>query len=267
MTTKLFTAALALAVLSSCGDDSATPSDARPDGTGSDSGVPGTYRQVEFLARPGIAEALLINNAFLAGYNATAPTFAGVPAATLDMVVGEAKTVLKAIYLGACLINGAHVPPFTTLTGVQPAGAACHAVGGAILDGSGNLTAASMTAAQNYADRVFGQFIPDVMRIDLGVASTYQNLCSAAAAGVPLLCGGRLLNDDTIDVTYDYLINGAGTPKDTPIVSRLVSDGVTFSTTEAENSLNRTSAAFPANGAQGHPAISNTVFPYSGTPL
>lgn len=263
MKTKL----LAIFLLAACGgDDAATPGDAGPDGNAPDAAVPLKYVQVEHLARPGIAEALLINNAFLAGYNATAPTFTGVPQATLDMVVAEAKTVLKAVYLGACFINGSTTPPFTAATGVQPGGAPCHAVGAALLDGSGNLTAASMTASQAYADRIFSQFIPDVMRIDLGVASTYQNLCAGAAANIPLLCGGRLLNDDTIDVTYDYLINGAGTPKDAPIVSRLVSDGVTFSSTEANNSLNRTSAN-AANAAQGHPSISNTVFPYSANPL
>src|SRR5688572_13520406 len=104
MKTKLLAVMLLLAACG--GDDGATPGDARPDGADVDAAVPLAYVQVEHLARPGIAEALLINNAFLAGYNATAPTFTGVPQATLDMVIAEAKTVLKAIYLGACFING-----------------------------------------------------------------------------------------------------------------------------------------------------------------
>lgn len=266
--TKAICATLALALaVAGCGDDSNVTADARPDRPGTDAGMPLTFQQVEHLARPGIAEALLISNGFLAGYNATAPTFTGVPDPVLQMVIAEAKTVLKALYLGACLINGLHEPSFTPVTGVKPAGLECHAVGTAILTAGGTLTAESMTASQAYADRVFGQFIPDVMRIDLSVASTYQNLCMGAAAGVPLLCGGRLLHEDTIDVTYDYLLNGAATVKDQLIVSRLVSDGVTFSNTETQNSLNRTSAPVGGNEAQGHPAVSNTVFPYSGNPL
>ena len=38
------------------------------------------YTQVEQLARPGINEAFLFTNDFNAGYNATAPSFAGAPA-------------------------------------------------------------------------------------------------------------------------------------------------------------------------------------------
>ncbi|MBA3499337.1 MAG: hypothetical protein H0T65_03135, partial [Deltaproteobacteria bacterium] len=62
------------------------------------------YKQIEQLARPGINEALLISEGFLDGYNATAPTFKGVPPEVLAQVVGEAKTVLKALYLGGCLL-------------------------------------------------------------------------------------------------------------------------------------------------------------------
>jgi hypothetical protein len=126
-----------------------------------------------------------------------------------------------------------------------------------------------MAKAQIYADTVFGLFIPDVMRIDMSIAtSNYGNvpasLCGAGT-GAPLLCGGRFVNDDTIDVTYDFLINGAATPKNTPQVSNLVSDGVAFSRTEANNVNNRLSVD-PTNTAQGHPNVSNT-FPYSATPL
>src|ERR1041384_8060638 len=89
-----------------------------------------TYHQVEHLARPGINEALLITEAFNAGYNATAPTFAGVPTDTLNAVVGEAKTVLKALYLGGCLLDGAL--GLSAAQGVKPAGMTCHADGPAI---------------------------------------------------------------------------------------------------------------------------------------
>ncbi len=230
-----------------------------------------TFAQVEQLARPGINEALLITDAFNAGYNATAPSFAGVPPATLDAVVGEAKTVLKALYLGACLLNGT-IPGVTPATGVKPAGIQCHAIGVAIwtensLDGV-TLTAASKTAAQEYADKVFGQFIPDVMRIDTTVTSNYLTLCGDANSK-PLLCGGRFLDEDTIDITYNYLLNGAGTPSGPAAtfnqVSALVSDGVQFSENPARNKGN-TTPPDPNNRNQFHPAVTPT-FPYSAAPF
>src|SRR5262245_23739895 len=96
------TSAAALAVLALAAGCSNTPDPSSgPDaGSGSGSQQPPAFRQVEQLARPGINEALLITTAFNAGYNATAPTFAGVPSETLNAVVGEAKTVLQALYLG-----------------------------------------------------------------------------------------------------------------------------------------------------------------------
>jgi len=226
-----------------------------------------TFTQVEHLARPGINEALLITNDFLAGYNATAPTYAGVPPAVLDQVIAEAKTVLKALYLGTCLLNGA--AGLTAATGLKPAGITCHAVGPAIwtentLAGV-TLTAASQTAAQTYADAVFGLFIPDVMRVDTSAASRYETFCGGANVG---LCGGRLLNDDVIDTTYDFLLNGAMSPKKAAFnqFSALVSDGVVFdNVTDANNSDNRV-VGNPNNAQQGHPAITAT-FPYSAAPL
>ena len=242
--------------------------------------APKTYKQIEHLARPGIAEALLLSNAFLAGYNATAPTFAGVDPAVVGMVAGEAKTVLKAIYLGACLLNG--VLNLTPATGVKPAGAQCVEVGGAIFVENNALTGVTLkptvvAAADAYANRVFDQFVPDVMRIDLTVSTTtaggilgtssYESLCGNPAMPLPLLCGGRFLDDDTIDVTYDYLINGAGTPSGTLATfnqfSALVSDGVQFSATA--NKSNRTPPT-ASNEAQFHPAVTGT-FPYSANPL
>lgn len=265
------TLALSLAVLAAaCGDDSGNhmnppaPDAATPDGPTTPPGV--TYKQVEQLARPGINEALLITPGFMAGYNATAPTFGGVPAATLDQVVGEAKTVLKAVYLGSCLLNGAL--GLSADQGVKPAGMTCHAVGPAVwtegtLAGV-TLTAASKTAAQAYADKVFGQFEPDVMRIDTSGPSGYLTLCGDASSA-PLLCGGRRLNDDVIDVTYNYLINGAGTPKGAyNQVNALTSDGVDFSQDDANNNYNTVLPV--ANPAQGHPNVSST-FPYSAAPL
>ena len=229
--------------------------------------TPPTYHQIEQLARPAINEALLITSAYNDGYNATAPSFAGVPPDTLNLVVGEAKTVLKALYLGACLLDGA--AGLTPDTGLKPAGIPCHAVGGALWTENSltgvTLTAASVTAAQAYADKVFDQFIPDVMRVDTSVTSNYLTLCGDANSK-PLLCGGRFLNDDVVDITYDYLLAGAAVSKDGPQQFRaLVSDGVTFSPDDSKNSGN-VSIPDPTNAQQGHPNVSNT-FPYSAAPF
>ena len=269
-TTKLLALLALLPLATACGDDSDNNDNPKVDAAVEpDAAVtpPGaTWKQVEQLARPGINEALLITEGFLGGYNATAPTFAGVPAATLGQVVGEAKTVLKAVYLGSCLLNGAL--GLTAANGVKPAGMTCHAVGPAIwtegtLAGV-TLTPASVTAAQAYADKVFGQFEPDVMRIDTSAASGYLTLCGDANA-TPLLCGGRNLNDDVIDVTYNYMINGAGTPKGAyNQVNALTSDGVNFSDVDANNAYNTVTPV--PNPQQYHPNVSQT-FPYSAAPI
>ncbi len=263
---KLITILFAVAA---CGDDEGARPDAATPDASPDSGMqPVTYMQIEHLARPGINEALLITNDFLAGYNATAPSFTGVPPATLTAVVGEAKTVLKAIYLGGCLLNGAL--GLSAASGVHPAGIECHAVGAAIwtentLTGV-TLTPLSKTKSQDYADKVFDQFVPDVMRIDTAGASAYLTLCGDANTK-PLLCGGRNLNDDTIDVTYNYLINGAGTTKGNyDQVRALTSDGVNQSTTDANNVGSVINNPIIANPQQFHPDVSGT-FPYAAAPI
>jgi hypothetical protein len=246
-----------------------------------------TYRQVEQLGRPGIAEALLITPAYLEGYNATAPSFAGAPAAAVTAISAEAKTVLKAIFHGTCLLNG--LLGFTAVNGAIPGGVPCGQVGGAVFTGGNALTGtvidpAQATAATTYADRVFGQFITDVLRID--TAQTTQgyfaggaSLCSpTAASGIPLLCGGRLLNEDVIDITYFYLIAGAAVPTgatiaNTPQVVALVTDGVFFSGNNAENSgiglgtpdINNRNQFHQSCPNCGTPVIS-TTFPYSAAP-
>ncbi len=230
-----------------------------------------TYRQVEHLARPGINEALLISEAFLNGYNATAPTFKGVDMPTLNAVVGEAKAVLGALYLGACLINGGL--GLSPAAGVKPAGITCHVTGPAIWEegnlGGVTLTAASKTASGDYATKVFDQFILDVMRIDTDnpLDTGYLNLCDNANSK-PLLCGGRRLADDTIDITFNYLLNGAGTTKG-PFdqVRALTGDGVNFSASNAAGSnYGSVIDSVPTNAQQFHPAVSD-VFPYSAPPI
>jgi hypothetical protein len=260
---------IAASLLASCGDDNKAQPDSgmEPDMMDPPPMPEKKWVQVEHLARPGINEALLISEGFLGGYNATAPTFKGVPQPVLDQVVGEAKTVLKALYLGACLLNGAL--GLTPATGVKPAGIQCHAVGPAIWTENAltgvTLTAASKTASQAYADKVFDQFIIDVMRVDTSVASGYLTLCGDANSK-PLLCGGRMVRDDVIDITYNYLLNGAGTTKGAfDQVRALTSDGVQFSSTDANNSGNVT-LPDPGNANQFHVNVSNS-FPYSARPF
>jgi hypothetical protein len=259
--------ALALIVTTACSSNSPGPGpDAGPDTPPTTTG----FHQVEQLARPGINEALLISEAFNAGFNATAPSFAGVPADTLDAVEGQAKTVLSALYLGACLING--VAGLTPDTGVKPAAIKCHAVGAAIwMADVVTLTPESKAAAAAYAKKVFDQFIPDVLRVDTSVTSSYLVPCGTLDS-TPLLCGGRFLSDDVIDVTYDYLLNGAanylapgdGGPVDQQVLA-LVSDGVSFSKDPAKNALSL-SKPDAANQQQGHPDVTPT-FPYSAPPF
>lgn len=256
--TKIFSG-LALLLVAACADENPM----LPDGGGGT----GEYQQMEQLARPGINEAFLLTNDFNAGYNATAPSFAGAPAEAVAAISAEAKTVMKALYLGVCLLDGAL--GLTPATGLKPAGITCHAVGPAIwtentLTGV-TLTAASSTAAQAYADKVFSQFIPDVMRIDTSVTSGYLTLCGDANS-VPLLCGGRKLNEDVIDITYNYLLAGAAVTKGAHNqVRALVSDGVAFSDDDSQNTGN-VLLPDPSNPNQFHPAVSDT-FPYSAAPF
>ena len=238
---------------------------------------PPTYRQVEFLARPGIAEALLLSDAFLAGYNATAPSFAGVDPATLGMVAGEVKTVLKAVFHGVCLVNGALGA--APADGFKPAGVQCGKTAdlftnGSVLTGT-ILDPAQVTAANTYADKVFSQFVPDVLRIDTSTESGYVHngtaltLCGDTSS-TPLLCGGRKLTEDVIDLTYDYLFAGAGVTlaANPPAQFRaLVSDGVSYDAGGAgSQNLWNITAPNAANSNQFHPPTTST-FPYSAPPI
>lgn len=263
-----------LATFAACGDDDISDNvegnvDARVVDDDFDA-APGEtqYVQIEQLARPGINEALLLTPAFLAGYNAGAPDFEGFDEATVNAVVAEAKTVLQAFYLGTCLLNG--VLGLDATTGLKPAGLECEEVGGNIFQNDDPLTgtmldAAVATAAGAYADKVVGQFLPDVLRIDTASPSGYLTLCGDATS-TPLLCGGRNLEDDVIDITYNYLLNGAATPTSQPQnqVGALTGDGVVFRADGVDRG--NTVDGDPDNPSQGHPLTSDT-FPYAAAPL
>jgi hypothetical protein len=247
-----------------------------PDGTT----PPRVFTQVEHLARPGINEALLLTDGFLSGYNATAPTFTGVPTDVLNQVVAEAKTVLKAIYLGSCLVSGTlQLTEGAGGNALKPGLVPCADVGDDIFSDGDALTgtvleATAAAGAQTYADRMFAQFVPDVMRVDTANASNYLDPCGDPTAAKPLLCGGRRVDDDVIDVTYNYLIGGlAGTPGPqndglAGQVRALTSDGVAFAvgTAGTGNNKNGLTNGLASNTQQGHPATSN-AFPYSAAPF
>ncbi|MBA2542044.1 MAG: DUF4331 family protein [Deltaproteobacteria bacterium] len=242
------------------------------------------FRQVEHLARPGINEALLITDGFLEGYNATAPSFTGVPTDVLNAVVAEAKTVLKAIYLGSCLVSGTlGLTEGAGGTALKPGLVPCADVGNDIFSDGDALTGTvlettSAAQAQVYADRMFAQFVPDVMRINTAT-NNYLTPCGTPTDALPLLCGGRRVDDDVIDVTYNYLIGGlAGTPgpqnDNNPAnlgdqVRALTSDGVAFDTAAnagAGNNKNGLTDGVASNTQQDHPATT-TTFPYSAAPF
>lgn len=267
MTMNHISLALITALAAACGGDGGNHGP--PDGAPPDMPPPPpgkSFKQVEELARPGINEALLITDAFLTGFNAAGPSFAGVDAATLNAVVGEAKTVLKALYLGVCLLDG-------TVTndpaqGLKPGGMQCPAVGGGIFVENSlagvTLTQAAKDAAQAYADTIFGQFVPDVMRVDTSVTSHYLTPCGA---GPQLLCGGRFLNDDVIDVTYNYLVSGLAIgPGNFDQLHALVTDGAVFDNANPANNSESFITGDPNNKAQGHPNVSQG-FPYSAAPF
>jgi hypothetical protein len=265
LATTLSLVALAL----SCGDNSKPrPIDAPPDNIDDDG-----FRQVEHLARPGINEALLVTSELNIAYNATAPSFAALPQSTVNEVIAEAKTVLKALYLGTCLVNGVVPGGLTPQTGMHPAGIECNAIGGAIFDEGDPITGVTLTTvanakAQEYADKVFDQFMPDVMRIDTNVDSNYLTPCNDLDTK-PLLCGGRFLDDDSIDITFFYLLDGVDSSHTATQFKALTSDGVNFSTTDAgENGSGSrfTFADTQNNRQQGHPAVS-TAFPYGAPPF
>lgn len=129
----------------------------------------GNQVQVEFLARPGIAEALLFTNSNLATYNAVTPAF-----------ISRALTI----------------PNGPEATAAAPVLAEAQAVLGLVTAGNANLSVA----------QAVGAFLPDVMRIDttLNVAVAAPSYAAAVnAQGSPV--GGRKLTDDTIDITLQVL--------------------------------------------------------------
>ena len=147
------------------------------------------YVQIERLARPAINEGLVISNDYLNAFNSIPPSS--------DFSAAAAPVRAEAI---------------------------------AVLDVVTALAPMGPTSAE-----VAGQFLPDVMRMDItasmaavGPSTTDANVgyisCVNGTGAGPLLCGGRKLQDDVIDITLSYIASG------TPTQPYGVSDTVAFAT-------------------------------------
>ncbi len=93
-----------------------------------------------------------------------------------------------------------------------------------------------------------GQFLPDVMRISTNdahyayamvanAARTGNSLqqevayasCVSATSGAPVLCGGRKIRDDVIDITLTYIAGGNPNPAALGAVpAYTINDGVVY---------------------------------------
>lgn len=145
------------------------------------------YTQIERLGRPAINEGLVISNDFLNAFNSIQPSSDFSDAAA--PVRAEAVAVLTVV---------------TGLIGGGPDAAT-----------------------------VAGQFLPDVMRIDtsaatpgVGASTVDANVgyISCTSGTGPLLCGGRKLQDDVIDITLSYIAGG------NPTQPYAVTDNVAYAT-------------------------------------
>ncbi len=150
------------------------------------------YVQIERLARPAINEALIVTNDYLNAFNSIPPT--------ADLSSAAAAVRTEAV---------------------------------SILDVVTGLIAGGPTSAQ-----VASQFLPDVMRIDItnanaavGPSTVDANVgyisCVNSSGSGPLLCGGRKLEDDVIDITLNYIASG------TPTQPYTISDNITYTTTHS----------------------------------
>ena len=145
----------------------------------------GGITQVEFLARPGIGEALLLDNDLLNTYNAVTPRFVAAALADPNSAAGQAAQPIfdQAIFVLNALEN-ADNDPNNGLTTTQ----------------------------------IVGAFLPDVMRID-----TTLNFAADATPSYPTfngngttLVGGRKITDDVVDITLSVLTDGAVTTDGVP---------------------------------------------------
>lgn len=206
---KIISSSTLLIMLASCDGISSRARSANVNAAGT---------QVERLARPAINEGLVLSNSNLNAFNSIPPSLdLRSDISAVNAVLTEAAAVLTVVNsLGT---NAGLTPP---------------AVGD-----------------------VVSQFLPDVMRISVDdthygalhalnansdrTSNSRQNevaytACVSLTSGAPLLCGGRKIRDDVIDITLSYLAGGAsfaapeaGTPANVPTYA--VSDAISYSTT------------------------------------
>lgn len=143
-----------------------------PEPTMGGSGTPEVqYQQIERLGRPAVNEGLVVTNDYLNAYNSIPPS------ADLSSAAGPV------------LAEAAN-----TITSVQAAANAAYGV--------------NVSGAPTVSQVVAG-FIPDVMRIDTTVAfTTGQTAYNGCLSAGGMLCGGRKIKDDVIDITLSFLVVG-----------------------------------------------------------
>lgn len=177
--------ALGLVVFNACSNSSDLNGTPGPNLNPSNDG----YTQIERLGRPAINEGLIVTNDYLNAFNSIPPSD--------DFSTAAAPVRAEAI---------------------------------SILDVVTGLAGGGPTSAQ-----VAGQFLPDVLRIDtvnanpgVGPSTNDANVgyisCLNGTGSGPLLCGGRKLEDDVIDITLNYIASGTATQPYS------ISDNITYTT-------------------------------------
>lgn len=177
------------------------------------------YVQVERLARPAINEGLVLTNASLNAFNSISPSLdldASIPA--VATVQTEATTVLTVVrQLGGNVgpavgdVVSQFLPDVVRISVDDTHYGTLH--GGAPLAANGDRTSNST-------------------KVQVGYTS-----CVSVTAGAPLLCGGRKIRDDVIDITLSYLALGAGQAApgaNGAVPAYAVSDAISYSTEHTE---------------------------------
>ncbi len=141
------------------------------------------YTQIERLARPAINEGTVATNDNLNAFNSIPPS--------LDLSANPAVVAVRTE-----VVNTLNV--FDSLETAN----------------AGDPTAAD----DNMANRVASGFLPDVMRIDTSTTVAANGVAYIACAADSennadlandfILCGGRKIEDDVVDITLNYLVLG-----------------------------------------------------------
>lgn len=151
--------------------------------------APVTQVQVEQLARPTVAEATLVTNAFLNTYNAVGPAFIAAALANATSPQGQAAGPVLAESVG-------------TLTAFASANTTLKA------------NPSQLTA---YVNGLVGALLPDVMRIDTNLnVALAATAFTASVNSVGSPCGGRKITDDVMDVVLTLATASAVTSDGVP---------------------------------------------------